>query len=156
MGKIKLEKTKPIKFAYIEHVGSYGEIPFNEYIPRLYAWAKEKKVRPGFKTIGIFYDSPEKTPSEECRSEIGIPIKGEANPDEEIKIKELLSMEVATIKHKAPASEYGETYKKLAEWMEENGYEWAGPAVEVYTKKPKVVGNETIIYATVQVPVKKK
>jgi len=40
--------------------------------------------------------------------------------------------------------------------MAQNNYEWAGPAVEVYTKKPKVVGGETMIYAEVQVPVRKK
>lgn len=156
MKKIKLEKTKPITLAYIEHIGSYGEIPFDRHIFQLYTWAKEKKVRPGFKTMGIFYDNPEEKPPAECRSEIGIPIKGTASSDEQIKIKELPSMDVAVIKHKGPASEYGETYKKLAEWIEENGYEWAGPAMEVYKKKPKVVGNETIIYANVQAPVKKK
>jgi len=156
MNKIKLEKTKPMKLAYIEHVGAYGEIPFDDYISWLYSWAKQKKVRPGFKTIGIFHDNPEEKSPEECRSWIGIPIKGTASPDEQIKIKELPSMDVAVIKHKAPASEYGETYKKLAEWIEENGYECAGPTMEVYTKKPKVVGNETIIYANVQAPVKKK
>jgi len=156
MEKIKVEKTKPMMLAYIEHQGSYGEIPFDTYIPQLYAWAKEKKVRPGFKTIGIFYDSPEKKSPAECKSEIGIPIVGAANSDEKIKIKELPSMDVAVIKHKALASKYAETYKKLGEWIEENGYEWIGPAMEVYTKKPKVVGNEKIIYANIQIPIRKK
>ncbi len=58
MEKIKLEKTKPMKLAYIEHVGDYGEILFNDYISRLYAWAKENKVRPGFTSIGIYLDNP--------------------------------------------------------------------------------------------------
>jgi len=156
MEKIKVEKTKPIQLAYIEHVGVYGEIPFDEYVPRLYAWAKENKVRPGFKSLGIYLDNPEEKPPNECRCEIGIPIKGTASPDNEIKVKELPSMEVAVIKHKGPASKYGETYKKLGEWIEENGYEFAGPAIEMYTKKPKVVGSETIIYANVQIPIKKK
>lgn len=42
-------------------------------------WAKENKVRHGFKIIGIYHDNPELVPSENCRSEIGIEIKGEAN-----------------------------------------------------------------------------
>lgn len=155
-GKDKVEKTKPMKLAYIEHMGSYGEIPFDKYVSRLYAWARENKVRPGFKSIGIYLDNPHEKSPNECRSEIGIPIKGTANPDEEVKIKELPSMDVATIKHKGAASKYEETYKKLTEWMEENDYEWAGSAMEIYTKKPKVVGNETIIYANIQAPVKKK
>ena len=156
MTKVKVKKTKPMTLAYIEHTGDYGEIPFDEYISKLYGWAKKQKARPGFKAIGIYHDNPEEKPPAECRSEIGIPIKGTANPDEEIKIKELPAMDVVVIKHKAPASQYEETYKKLSEWMEENGYEWAGPSMEEYTKKPKVVGGETIIYANVQAPIKKK
>jgi len=159
MGKVKVEKTKPMKIAYIEHIGAYGEIPYDEYYSRLYEWAKENKVRPGFSAMNICYDDPEKTPPEQCRSEIAIPIKGTATPDKEIKIKELPSMEVAVIKHKGPSSEYGETYNELSQWIEENGYEWAFepiPAMEVYTKKPKIVNGETIIYANVKVPVKKK
>jgi len=156
MEKIKVKKTKPMKIAYIEHVGDYSETPYDRYISRLYAWAKEKKVRPGFSAISICYDDPEKTPRDQCRSEICIPIKGSADPDEEVKIKELPSMEVAVIKHKGRSSEYVETYGRLNKWIEENGYEWNGPSMEVYTKKPKVVGGETIIYANVQVPIKKK
>jgi effector-binding domain-containing protein len=40
--------------------------------------------------------------------------------------------------------------------MIQNGYEWSGPAIEVYTKKPKIVGGETIIYGEIQVSVTKK
>jgi len=159
MEKIKIEKTKPMKIAYFEHIGAYGDIPFDKYIPRLFQWAKEKKVRPGFKSLTLCYDNPEKTDPQQCRSEIAIPIKGEATPDREVKIKDLPPMEVAVIKHEGPASEYGNTYRKLTQWIEENGYIWANepvPAWEEYTKKPKMVGNEIILYAKVKVPIKRK
>jgi len=156
MAKIKIKKTKPYKLAYVEHVGDYGNVPFDKYISQLYGWAKEKRVRPGFRPIGIYYDSPEHTPPEKCRSEIGIPIHGTSEPEGDIKIKDMPVMEVAAIKHAGPAKDYCKTYGMLGEWMAQNNYEWAGPAVEVYTKKPKVVGGETMIYVEVQVPVRKK
>jgi len=156
MAKIKIKKTKPYKLAYIEHVGDYRNVPFDKYIPQLYGWAKEKKVRPGFRSVGIYYDCPETTPPEKCRSEIGIPVHGTPEPGGEIKIKDVPVMEVAVIKHAGPAKDYSKTYGALNEWMTQSGYEWAGPAFEVYTKKPKVKGGETIIYAEVQVPVRKK
>ena len=63
MDKIKIQKNKPIKLAYIEHIGKYDTIPFDKYIPRLFEWAKENKVRPGFKNINVYHDDPnEKTP----------------------------------------------------------------------------------------------
>jgi effector-binding domain-containing protein len=156
MAGIKIKTLKPQKLAYVEHTGDYKSIPYDDYFNQLYAWAKEKNVRPGFKPLGIFHDNPEKTPPEQCKSEICIPIVGEAESDEDIKIKELPSMEVAVTKHKGTSEEYQNTYRQLNEWITKNGYEWAGPAMEVYTKMPKTVGDQTIIYANVQAPVKKK
>lgn len=156
MTGIKIKTIKPQKLAYIEHTGDYSSIPYDNYYEKLYAWAKEKKIRPGFKALGIFHDDPEKTPPELCKSEICIPIVGEAEDEGEIKVKELPSMEVAQIKHKGSSSEYQNTYKTLNEWITQNGYELAGPSMEVYSKKPKTEGEETIISATIQAPIKKK
>lgn len=156
MAAVKLKTTKPQKLAYVTHTGDYGNIPYGEYYEKLYSWAKENRVRPGMKALGIFHDNPEKTPPEQCRSEICIQIVGDAESEEEVKIKELPSMEVAQIKHKGSTKEYQNTYRTLNEWITKNGYEPAGPTMEVYTKKPKTVGEETIIYANVQMPIKKK
>jgi len=132
MEKIKVKKTKPMKVAYIEHVGPYDRIPWDEYMSRLFRWAKEHKVRPGFRGIGIYFDNPEQVSPEECRSEVAIQI------------------------NKGPANQLGEIYRKIGEWMEENGYEWAGPSMEIYSRKPRVVKGEVIISITIQVPIKKK
>lgn len=156
MVKVKVKKRKAGRIAYIDHVGEYGDVPYDTYFKQLYSWAKENKVRPGFKPLGIFRDDPESTPPGECRCEIGILIVGEARSSEEIKVKDMPEMDVAIIKHSAPAEEYTKTYGELSKWIEENGYEWAGPAIEVYGKKPKVKGGKTIVYAEIQVPVRKK
>jgi effector-binding domain-containing protein len=111
---------------------------------------------PGFHPLAIYYDSPEKTSPSQCRSEIAIPIYGSVKPEAEIKVKRLPKMKVATISHKGSAKEYRNTCKRLEEWMVENEYKWAGPAIEVYSKKPEVIAGETIIYAKILVPVKKK
>ena len=41
MDKIKIQKLKPMKLAYIEHIGKYDKVPYDKYVPRLYEWAKE-------------------------------------------------------------------------------------------------------------------
>ena len=92
----------------------------------------------------------------ECKSWIGIPIKGEVNPDDEVKIENMPAMEVAVTKFKGPSSELKNTYKKIGEWMDENGYTWNGPCLEVCTKKPKEINGEMILFTTIQVPIKKK
>lgn len=156
MDKIKIQKNKPMKLAYIEYIGKYDTVPFDKYIPRLYEWAKENKVRPGFKNINVYHDGPnEKTPSE-CKTWVGIPINGEIESDNEVKIEEIQEMEVASLKFKGPASEYEQVYQKINVWIEENGYNWAGPSFEVCSKKPKMKNGEMIFTTTIQVPIKKK
>ncbi len=154
--KVKVESRKPMKLAYIEHVGDYGAIPFQRYMERLFGWAKANKVRPGFNPLGIFYDMPSTTPPERCRSEIAIPIYGDAKGEGEVKTKDLPAMKVAAVSFKGPASEYPKTYDALSAWVAENGYEWAGPSIEAYSKKPEQVGGQTIMYAKIMAPVRKR
>jgi len=156
MAAIKVEKRKPVKLAYIEHVGAYDRIPFQTYVERLYGWAKKAHVRPGFFPLGIFYDMPENTPPEKCRSEIGIPITGDASPDEDIHIKDVPAMDVAALSFKGPSSEYRSAYRELSAWVADHGYEWTGPSIEAYTKKPEQVKGKTIMYAKIMAPVRKK
>jgi effector-binding domain-containing protein len=156
MDKIKIEKIKSFRLAYILHIGDYGKVPYDKYVPRLFEWAKEKKVRPGFKNINVCHDNPEEVDPSKCRTWVGIPIKGEINSDNEVKITDISEMDVIALKHKGPASEYKNSYMKIQEWMNENGYEWAGPSYEVCSKKPKMVNGEMHIFSTIKVPIKKK
>jgi effector-binding domain-containing protein len=156
MNKIKIQKVKHIKLAYIEHIGKYSKVPYDKYVPRLYKWAKENKVRPGFKNITVYHDSPEEKDPSECKSWIGIPIKGDTNADDEVKVEEIPEMEVATLKFKGPSREYKNAYDKINKWMDEHGYDWDGPSFEVCSKKPKIINGELIVSTTIQVPIKKK
>ncbi len=156
MGKIKLEKRKPVTIAYLGHKGAYSSIPFDEYIGRLYGWAKERRIRPGFYPMAVYYDDPDTTPPEMCRTDIAIPVAGEPKGDDEIKVRKIPAMTVATISHKGPSEEYKQTYDALSKWVSENGFEWDGPPMEIYTKKPKVVDGKTIFRAKILAPVRKK
>jgi effector-binding domain-containing protein len=156
MGRVRIEKRKPLTIAYVEHMGRYDQIPFGSYIDQLYGWAKRKGVRPGFYPMGIFLDPPLKTPPEKCRSEIAVAIGGEPQGDEEVKVRRIPPMTVATISHRGTTDEYKDTYDLLERWMSENGYEWAGPCMELYTKKPTVDDGKDIIYAKILAPVRKR
>jgi effector-binding domain-containing protein len=152
----KLETRKAANLAYIEHKGPYDKVPWEDYIKRLYGWAKEQKVMPGFYPMAIYHDDPEKTSPEECRSDIGITFKGRAKEQTGVKIHRMPTMKVATISHKGPGTEFKSTYAKLGDWIEKKGYRTSGPPIEVYSKKPEVVGGVTVLYAKVMMPVRKK
>ena len=156
MSRVKVERRKPLTIAYIEHVGRYDEIPFGDYIDQLYGWAKEKGVRPGFYPMGIFMDSPRDTSPEKCRSEIAVAIGGEPKGDDTVRVRRIPAMTVATISHRGTAEEYKDTYEHLERWMSENDYEWAGPCMELYTKKPTVEEGKDIVYAKILAPVDRR
>jgi AraC family transcriptional regulator len=156
MPEVVVKKRDATKIAYVEHYGPYDKIPFDVYIDKLYGFAKASKVMPGFHPFAIYTNDPKVTPPEKLRTEIAITLKGEAASSTEVKVKILPEMEVAVIKHKAPGTEFPETYRKVMEWVAANGYECSGPCLEIYTKKPKVEGKKTIIYANIQVPIRKK
>jgi AraC family transcriptional regulator len=152
----RLEERQASNLAYIETKGPFDKIPWQEYLEKLYGWAKKQKVMPGFYPMGIYLDDPKMVPPEECRTEIAITFKGKAQEESGVKIREMPAMKVASISHKGPGSEFKKTYGTLMEWIEKKGFELSGPPMEIYSKKPEVVGGETILYAKVMLPVKKK
>ena len=156
MSKVKIEKRKPITIAYIEHIGPYGNVPFDKYIDRLYGWAKLRKVRPGFYPMAVYHDDPENTPPEKCRTEVAIPVGGEPQGDGEVSVRRIPAMTVATISHKGTTDEYKEVYRLLARWTDDNGYDWDGPPMEVYTRKPKTVDGKVVVSAKIMAPVRKR
>ena len=151
----KLESRKKTELAYIEHLGPYDKVPWDQYMKRLYGWAKGQKVMPGFYPMAICFDDPQKTLPEKCRSEIAITYKGKARAQDGVKTRPLSAMRVAAISHKGPATEFKKTYARLREWIATKGYVVSGPSIEVYSKKPEVIGGVTIFYAKVMMPVAK-
>ncbi len=155
MARVKIEKRKAARIAYMTYVGSYGKIPFDTSVPKLYEWAKKNRVMPGFYPMCIYMSDPKTTPAENCVTELAITFKGDASPEGDIKVQDLPEMTVATISHKGPASEYQKSYDTLSAWIVANGYTVSGPPMEIYSKKPKMVDGQMVIYAKIIFPVVK-
>ena len=151
--KPKFEERKEVMLAYVENVGPYGDVPWGELVPRLYGWAKEQKVMPGFHPMGIYYDEPDTVPKEKCRSDIAITFKGEASGSNGVKTRKLPAMKVATLSFKGPSSEYAQAYRTLFDWIGEKKHRMVGPSIEVYSKMPEVVDGVPILYAKIMMPV---
>ena len=128
----------------------------DEYIPRLYAWAKELKVMPGFYPMAIYHDAPGARAPGEFRSDIAITFEGRAKATEGIVLKRLPAMRVATISHNGPGSTLGDTYARLYEWIDDNGFEASGPPMEIYSRTPEGVVGVTTLYAKVMVIVRER
>jgi effector-binding domain-containing protein len=153
--EVKVKKSKDMKIAYVKHVGACNKIPYNKYYEKLFVWIKEKRLRPAGPPFGIFYDNPEEVPAKKCRSEVGVPIKGNVKSGKDIKVKKVPAATVVRLVHRGPMKDYGKSYGKINKWIAANGYVWVGPSMEIYLSKPKMVGGELSVFTVIQVPVKK-
>ena len=72
-----------------------------------------------------------------------------------VKVKTTKPQEVAFAVHKGSYQELGEVFGKLAQWIEENGYEIVGPSVTVCYNDPHTTPEEELV-SECQFPVRKR
>ena len=72
-----------------------------------------------------------------------------------VMVKTTKPQEVAFAVHKGSYQELGEVFEKLAQWIEENGYEIVGPSVTVCYNDPHITPEEELV-SECQFPVRKR
>jgi len=151
--EVKLKKTEPMQVATISHVGPYEEV--GKLYQEIIKWLRQKQLKSAGPPLGWFYDNPEKVSAHKLRSEVGIPFKGEAKPEGNIKIKKISAQEVLCAIHKGPYREVGPAYASLFKHVNEKGYTPLGCPMEIYLNDPAKV-KESELLTEIQVPIKKK
>lgn len=86
--------------------------------------------------------------------EICVPVApGTALPAGPAHLTEIPGGEMAVAVHRGPYAEVSPAYHYITGWIEEHGYQHAGPPREVYLNDPRVVSQEELL-TEVQFPVK--
>ncbi|MDZ7344218.1 MAG: GyrI-like domain-containing protein [candidate division KSB1 bacterium] len=120
----------PYQIVYLSHTGPYHQI--TEKINRVGAMLKEKNIGT-LSACGIFYDDPRAVPQEQLRSKAGFLVEGEISVEAPFEIDSVAQREVIVATIKAhPAVAAFKTYPRMNEWIEQNGFEAAGPGFEIY------------------------
>ncbi|MCK4353214.1 GyrI-like domain-containing protein [candidate division WOR-3 bacterium] len=160
MAEIMLKKVAPCKAVVIEGQGPYDKV--GPIFRELFEWLSKKGLKPAGPSFGIYYDNPDEVPPEKCRYKICFPIEipvsptgGEIAGDERVKLKDIPGAEMACIAHYGSYSKIGPVWGKLCEWIDREGYNWAGPGREVYIKCPGMTEKEEELVTEIQIPVKK-
>jgi len=139
---------------------------FPEVLPALYGsvftlkFDLKKKQMPTFKVTGLCarYPDAHLAPKEEWTHIIGLPIPEDTTSlpqtvvDPQVKIDTWDYGTVAQILHLGPYDEEDAAVQRLHRFIEDNGYEIAGPHEEEYLSRPNVKVPKTII----RYPVRKK
>ncbi len=143
-------------FAYccIPHVGPFTEI--ENVISQLFPVMQSQNIFPDSAMIGVYYSNPQVVAPENMEWEIGFPCSAQVSPLKPLE-KKLWSFElVASAIHTGPYEKTGETYIRIFEWMETNGYEQIGPVLEKYLSMPSPDIDPATLRAEIWIPIQKK
>ena len=148
----------PQKMALVQGKGTPDKV-FPEIMPALYGSAYtlkfdlKKKGLPTFKVSGLRgrYPDAHLVPKEEWTIIMGLPVPNDTTslpqkvPAVEVKLETWDYGTVAQILHIGPYDHETPTIERLLQFIEENGYQIAGPHEEEYLTRPDAKVVKTII-----------
>jgi len=151
------KKTQSVTVAFIAVQGSLSLT--NSAFGKLYAFIAKEGFLPAGSPSRLYLNIPGQVPEQELRWELRVPILGDCDslgPDDKgLGFRCLEEITVASAIHRGPFSSIGNTYEKLTQWIDKNGYKIIGPCEEVYLNEP---GNTPLaeIRTEIRFPVEKK
>ncbi len=152
--QITLKKVEPQLVASVRNtLPAYGEIGrlYGEIFKHL---GKKLVFRPAGPVMMICHDSEYK--DSDVDVEAVVPISRKISGSERVKVYELPALaQAATTVYKGRYEGIGEAYSVLMAWIQDNGYQIAGPDRELYFTDPSKVKNPAENITEIQFPVKK-
>ncbi len=114
--KVITRKIKPMRVAYLRHVGPYEETrpTWNDLTARL---AAEKQVRRSSVFIGIGHDNPSVTPAAELRYDACITVDEDYEPKKPVELQTIVGGDYAVVKN-CPVGEIKDAFQYLfGKWL---------------------------------------
>ena len=147
-----VEKQHTLAVRYIAH----EQDTVGEMLGKAAMAVMQKGIHPVSPPMTIFHD-PEFKPND-LDVETVLPVDKavtESIPlddDHELSVRVLEAIEAATIIHKGSYDDFPQTYATLGTWIENNGYQVAGPPREIYLSPPS---EEEFAVTEIQYPISK-
>ena len=151
---VEIKTVQSFAYCCIHHVGSFTEI--ENVISQIFSVMQSQNISPGGAMIGVYYSDPQEVAPENMEWEIGFPCTAQVSPLKPLEKKVWSFEQVASAIHTGPYEKTGETYIRIFEWMEANGYEKAGPVLEKYLSMPTPDTDPATLQAEIWIPVQKK
>ncbi len=130
--QVFVEEIPAMTVVTVNRIGSYSEIA------KVITETIELLERKGISTTGIpfafYYNSPEMVPPESCEWAVCIPVPAGTSGETQagMNVRVLEPMEVALAFHTGGWDNVSATYQQVMEWIANNDWEIAGPAVEFF------------------------
>jgi effector-binding domain-containing protein len=154
--KVEIKEVEPFVYCSLRHKGPFSDM--ENVINDLLTTMKSMNIFPQGPMMGIYHTIPGPNDPEntEMEWEVGFPISEQSYAQAPEEIQEKLERKtweytlVASAVYTGPYEETGEAITDIFEWMEANGYDKAGPVLEIYldagTPDPSSATNKTEIW----------
>jgi AraC family transcriptional regulator len=114
--KVIIKKIRPIRVAYLRHVGPYENVR-QTWIDLTAQLSAEKQIRKSSVFIGIGHDNPAMTPAEELRYDACIRVKDGYEPKKPIGLQTIADGDYVVVRN-CPVSEIKDAFQFLfGKWM---------------------------------------
>jgi AraC family transcriptional regulator len=143
---VRLENCKPIRVAFVRHVGPYREC--GAAWERICKFAAEQGwFSRDIRSIGIGHDFPDVTESDKIRYDACLTVDDQFKPTGEIGVQEIPGGLHAVVTHRGPYEKLEETYHLLfREWVPTCGHQLRSfPCFEVYQNDPAKTRPEDLV-----------
>lgn len=151
---VKIRELKPMRVAFLRHVGPYGEVGAT-WDRLLTIMGKDGYLGGDTLLLGICHDDPEVTPPVKIRYDACVTVGDDFAASNGIEVQTVAGGEYAVTTHAGAYNNLGRTYAELlGQWVPRSGRELRdAPCFEVYLNDPQSTTPEdllTDIYAPLQ------
>ena len=151
---VKIQELKPMRVAFLRHVGPYGEVGAT-WDRLLTILGKDGYLGGDTLLLGICHDDPEVTPPAKVRYDACVTVGNDFAPSSGIQVQTVAGGEYAVTTHIGSYNNLGRSYAELlGQWVPRSGRELRdAPCFEVYLNDPQSTAPEdllTDIYAPLQ------
>ncbi|MGD1048138.1 MAG: GyrI-like domain-containing protein [Candidatus Krumholzibacteriaceae bacterium] len=132
---IQLKVDTAFAYCALEMTGSYDQ--HGTAFQKLYEESAKQGIFGGM-PFGVYYNSPNDTPVEKLKWDLGFSLPAGKTPAAPLVAKKWEYTTMASLKY---TGEFGgqpmiDAYARLYKWIGENGYQPAGPMMETYLNAP--------------------
>jgi AraC family transcriptional regulator len=153
--QVELKTDTAYAYCAMEMTGSYDQ--HEAAFGKLYQEAMNQGIYGGM-PFGIYWNSPANTPVEQLKWDVGFALPAGNAPKPPLATKKWDFTTMASLKYRGVfgGAEIEAAYGRVYQWIGENGYQPAGPMMEVFLNSPSP-DESGALYGAVEivVPIKK-
>jgi AraC family transcriptional regulator len=139
---VQIRDQRAFFYAYLDCAGPFTQMQakIGEFMPAYMG----QGLGPFTGLMAVYFDAPGQVPEAELKWRIGAPIDKEKEPAAPLKKDIFDHPKVAYALHVGPYEKVGETYAKISAFIENNGWQVSGPALEIYLDNPAQTAPEKL------------